>query len=64
LNTKADVEMDNLHVRRITIKDLVNYIYIIRVDSIITIPILVLPLLVADMHVMSKKMIKLFAQHY
>jgi hypothetical protein len=30
----VDVEVDNLHIKRITIEDLVGYVYIVRVDSL------------------------------
>jgi hypothetical protein len=29
----VDVEVDSSHVKRITINDLINYVYIIRVDN-------------------------------
>jgi hypothetical protein len=32
LDAKVDVEVDNLHVQRIGIDDLVGYVYIVRVD--------------------------------
>jgi hypothetical protein len=28
----VDIEVNNLHISRITIKDLVGYVYIIRID--------------------------------
>jgi hypothetical protein len=30
----VDVEVDSLHVKRIGIEDLVDYVYIVRVDSL------------------------------
>jgi hypothetical protein len=33
LNAKVDIEVDSLHVKRITIDDVVGYVYIVRVDS-------------------------------
>jgi hypothetical protein len=32
LDAKLDTEVDSLHVNRISIEDLVGYVYIVRVD--------------------------------
>jgi hypothetical protein len=32
LDAKVDAEVDSLHVKRISIEDLVDYVYIVRVD--------------------------------
>jgi hypothetical protein len=33
-DAKINIKMDNLPVKRIDIKDLMNYVYIVRVDNI------------------------------
>jgi hypothetical protein len=33
LDAKIDAEMDSLHIKRIDIEDLVDYVYIVRVDT-------------------------------
>jgi hypothetical protein len=33
MNAKVDVEVDSLHVKRIGVRDLVGYVYIVRVDN-------------------------------
>jgi hypothetical protein len=33
MDTKVNIEVDSLHVKRIAIEHLVDYVYIVRVDK-------------------------------